>query len=260
MIKLFSYGAGLALILNVLAVVLSLNYLFSVLLVFGGVSLYLISNAVKLFSVSDWKFSTGFLIFSNICTLIVEVIMMKYDVWGFTNLKCQLIGLYFLSAPIEEYIYWAFCPVIACYSYMLMLKDKFVKSINPFKIASIVKNLKIKKFGNAEYVDAKDGSYSRGAKFPVYIWLQVAIITSIILMKRYFKGCWQALSLTTALFFLIAFPNELYSINSGFWAYNDNKLLGYYLFKIPLEGWMMYFIAPICSSMMIDIVRRKLNI
>lgn len=256
MISLFLWGTGLALVLNLIAVIMNFGYLHSVLLVFGGISLFLAGNAKKLFNRDDWKFSTGFILFSNFCTLIVEVLMMKFDVWGFTRFSHELIGVNILSAPIEEYIYWAFCPIICCYSYMLMVKDKFVKTLNPFKVLEYVKRLKIPKVGESKYVEAKDGKYNRGQKYPVYIWLQVLIVTAIVLMSRYFKGSWKALVLTTLLFFFTAWPNELYSVYQGFWAYNDNRLLGFYLFNIPFEGYLMYFISPVCASMMIDIARR----
>lgn len=259
MFKAFLISIITALSLNFFAYQLSLDYLWSVILVFGGMTLLFSANAFKTFTKENWKLFSGFFIFSNICTLIVEIVMLKFDVWGFSNRVQQLSGYTFLSYPIEEFIYWAFCPGIVALSYMTLGKkfDKVLDVISYSKLISIISKIKFKKDSNINYTnDNGTGKYNSGNKFPVYIWLQILIISSIIYMRRYYRGNWKAMLYTTLIFFFTAFPNELYALSQGFWLYNDNKLLGIYFFKVPLEGFMMYFISPICAAMILDISNR----
>ncbi len=263
MIYSFLLFSFLALILNFCVYYFKFDYLWSVLTVFGGLSLFFIINAVKTFTKDNWKLFSGFFIFSNICTLIIEIVMLKFDVWGFSNRVQQLSGITFLSYPIEEFIYWAFCPAIVSFSYMLLGKkiDKFLNPIEYSKIMNFGFNFTKDKKNDSDIDyknDSGNGKYNSGNKFPVYVWLQILIISSIIMLSKYYKGNWKSMIYTTILFFLVAFPNELYSISQGFWLYNDNKLLGIYIFKVPLEGFLMYFISPICGCMMLDVSNRIL--
>lgn len=257
MFRAAAYSIITALVLNFIAWKLNLDYLYSVLLVFGGMTILFSINAIKEFTKENWKLFSGFFIFSNICTLIVEIVMLKFDVWGFSNRVQQLSGITFLTYPIEEFIYWAFCPGIVAMSYIILGK-KMDKFINPISFSKFISAFKIQKNdSNINYTkDDGTGRYNSGSRTPVYIWLQGMIIASIIMMTKYYKGNWKSMFYTTLIFFFTAFPHELYSISNGFWLYNDNKLLGIYLFKVPVEGFMMYFISPICAAMILDLSNR----
>ena len=78
------------------------------------------------------------------------------------------------------------------------------------------------------------------------------------MLSKYYHGNKKAMLWTALIFFSVAFPNELYALSQGFWLYNDNTLLGLYIFKVPVEGFMMYFLAPICGCMILDISNRLL--
>ena len=250
-----------AILLNLLGMYFRLDYFWSVLLVFGGISLLLSTNAIQTFSKNNWKLFGGFFIFSNIATLFIEMLMIHFNVWGFSNRVQSLSGLLFLGYPAEEFIYWAFCPAIVALSYISFGKT-FDKFVNPFSLARVAKLGMIftKPFKNDSGVtytkEDKTGQYSSGKKFPVYIWLQILIISVIIMLSKYYRGNKKAMLYTTIAFFLTAFPHELYSTFNGFWIYNNSALLGIYLFRIPLEGYLMYFISPIAGCMMIDIANR----
>jgi len=251
-----------AFVLNICAWHMSLDYLWSVFLVFGGVMFLLFINAAKEFTKDNWKLFSGFFIFSNILTLIIEIIMLKFDVWGFSNRGHDLSGITFLTYPIEEFIYWALCPGIVAFSYILLGK-KIEKFINPIKFSRIIQRISSLNFNtndnNINYTpDDGSGKYSSGKKFPIYIWLQIILISTIIMLSKYYRGNKKAMMWTTLIFFSVAFPNELYALSQGFWLYNDNTLLGLYIFKVPVEGFLMYFLAPVCGCMMLDISNRLL--
>lgn len=251
-----------ALVLNICAWQFSLDYFWSVFLVFGGVTFLLGINAVKEFTKDNWKLFSGFFIFSNLATLVIEIIMLKFDVWGFSNRVQHLSGITFLTYPIEEFVYWFFCPGIVALSYMTLGK-KLEKFINPISFSRIIQRLSSIKFqkndSNINYTnDNGSGKYSSGKKFPIYVWLQILIISSIVMLSKYYHGNKKAMFWTTLIFFSATFPNELYALSQGFWLYNSNKLLGIYIFKVPIEGFLMYFISPVLACMMIDISNRIL--
>lgn len=253
-----------SLVLNLFAWRLGLDYMWSVLLVFGGVALTFLVNAVKVFSRDNWKLFGGFVVFSNVCTLGVEIVMLKYDVWGFSDRVQRLSGLMFLGYPVEEFVYWAMCPGIVAGAYMVLGKkmDKFLDPVSLSRIAALGSALTrpLKNDTAVKYTpDAGTGKYQEGERRPVYVWLQVAIVASIAFMSNYFKGNWKAVGWTTLVFFATAFPNELYALSQGFWLYNEKKLLGVFFFGVPLEGFMMYFIAPVCACMILDVSNRFLR-
>ena len=143
--------------------------------------------------------------------------MLKFDVWGFSNRVQQLSGYTFLSYPIEEFIYWAFCPGIVALSYMTLGKrfDKVLDVISYSKLISIISKIKFKSNSNINYTnDNGTGKYNSGNKFPVYIWLQILIISSIIYMRRYYKGNWKAMLYTNFNIFSSTFQMSCIFISS----------------------------------------------
>jgi uncharacterized membrane protein YsdA (DUF1294 family) len=72
-----------ALILNICAWQISLDYLWSILLVFGGVTFLLGISSVEKFTKDNWKLFSGFFVVSNILTLFIEIVMLKFEVWDF---------------------------------------------------------------------------------------------------------------------------------------------------------------------------------
>jgi ABC-type iron transport system FetAB permease component len=55
-----------ALILNFAAYHFSLDYFWSVILVFGGMTTLFSINAIRQFTINNWKLFSGFFLFSNI--------------------------------------------------------------------------------------------------------------------------------------------------------------------------------------------------
>lgn len=260
----------IALALNAAAIALGLDYLWSVLVVFGGMALFFAVNGARCLRRDDWKLFAGFVVFSNASTLGIEIVMMRLDVWGFTRRVHPLVGITFLGAPIEEYVYWALCPVIVGLGYMVFSRRAGAGGapipVEPLLLARLARYAQDLRLRSArdevDYVDAaeagKDGRFSRGKRFPVYIFVQIAIVGAILAMARFYRGSWRSMAWTTGVFFLVAFPNELYSLHNGYWIYNAERMIGVSLLDIPAEGWAMYFIAPVCASMMLDISSRKI--
>lgn len=251
----------IAIFLNVLTIYYKFDYLLSVISVLGGVSLLLFINSFKTFSKENWKLFSVFFLFSNLSTLFIEYLMIHFDVWSFSNRVQHLTGITFLKYPIEEFVYWALCPLIVSLSYISFGKT-FQKFLNPISFTNTIKNFKsiletLKNDVKIKYQkETKVGEYESGKKVPVYIWLQVIIVSLILLLKNYYRGNFRNLLYATFLFFFTAFPHEVYAVSNGFWIYNHNKMLGLYLFQIPLEGYLMYFISPICGCMILDVFNR----
>lgn len=259
-----------AVVLNLVSALSKLDYLWSVLFVLGGLSFLLSIATFKNQRVSrnDLKLFFGFYIFSNIMTLALEMVMLKFNVWGFTHHTFNLTGFTLLDAPIEEYVYWSFCPIIVGLSYINISRGLAESvSVEPAiitKLAELLKTVQLKtqspRADSVNYVDPQNevnGQYKQGAKYPVYIWVQILIIVAIIAMARYFHGSYKALAATAVIFFAVAFPHEAYAVTHGFWIYNTQHLIGPFIGPIPIEGYFMYFISPICGGMMLDLADRK---
>lgn len=267
--------SGVALALNVVSVLLRLDYLMSTLLVLGvmaasGLTLLGEGQGKGLVSASDIKLFVGFVVFSNIMTFGLEAWMLHYDVWGFSSRTYHLQGTTFFGYPVEEYVYWFLCPVLVASHYISMSRtlgrcvfvlpkwlgrlDSYVSAL---KTTQVVIQTRPDK-GNTPYVDGIEDQnrYSRGNKFPVYALVQVLIIAAILAMYRTYRGNRTALFGTAAVFTATAFPHELYTVHNGFWVYNAQRMLGPQLFSIPLEGYFMYVIAPVCGGMMLDTASR----
>jgi len=256
----------LALGLNALAWGLRLGYMASVALVFGSVTAYLLVSARVLLP-SDRKLFAGFFLFSNLATLGLEKLMLGLNVWGFSHVTRTLIGLTWLGAPIEEYIYWALCPAIVGLLYLVQARTKDAPLPDPAYLKPLIAFVerldKLKAPQDAVHyvedaaVDAQS-HYRTGPRFPVYIWVQLTIASLILLMLRSFHGSWRHALATALAFTACAFPNELYCLHAGYWVYNANRLLGIYLLDIPVEGYLMYLLSPVCACMMLDIANRKI--
>jgi hypothetical protein len=261
----FVIFAVFASVLNAIVFIAEPNYLLSVLLVMGGLSAVLVATATgwPYVTSKDIKAWIGFCVFSNAMTVLVEYFMLKYDVWAFSKSYAELSGFVVLGAPIEEFVYWALCPVIVGGAYLNFLRQASPRLIEPALITKWVaklKNLHVSAntaHSEVTYTETDaNGQYRRGGVFPVYIYLQILIVTAIVVMFRYFRGSWKALGYTTALFLIVAFPHEYYSVGHGFWIYNVNHQLGWFFMRVPLEGWIMYVISPICGCMMLDVGSR----
>jgi hypothetical protein len=257
-------AAALALSLNLAAASLRLSYQWSVVLVFGGMVLFWLLTARKGLLPSDWKLLGGFFLFSNVCTLGLEVLMMKLRVWGFGDRVYPLTGWTFLGAPVEEYEYWAACAAIVPTSYLVLARRLKPATVEPAFLAKVVEwasSLHLQaKTDPVQYVDAEEtevGQFKQGAKFPVYACIQLAILAAIIALVRRYHGSWRAMGGCVLCFFLTAFPNEFYSIRMDFWDYNRQRMLGIFFLKIPLEGWLMYYLPAVLACMMLDVANRR---
>ena len=227
---------------------------------------YLVSvNSVKVFSKNDWKLFFGISVFSNIFTFFIEVIMLKLDVWSFSSHKARLLGYTFWNAPIEEYVFWMYCPWLVGFSYILFSRSNVDKVIDlslleeiTKPLASIEKKIKEHIKDNVEYVeDSSAGKYARGSKVPVYLSIQLILITMIVFLKKKYHGSKYSMLLTTILFFITMMPYEQYAISQGFWTYNENKMVGLFILNVPIEGWMMYILPPIAGAMLTDVLSKK---
>lgn len=254
------------LILNAIAWYFKWDYLVSVNFVLGGITLLLTLNSIKVFTKNDWKLFGGISVFSNIFTFFVEVIMLKFDVWGFSSQHTRLLGITAFGAPIEEYIFWMYCPWLVGFTYIICARSGIDKTIDPKLLTLITKPLaKLEELKKAAIQDevkytsdtTTSGQYSRGNKFPVYLSIQLILLGMVVYLKKLYHGSWRSMLLTLGLFFFTMMPYEQYAISQGFWTYNANKMIGLFFLKVPFEGWLMYILPPIAGAMFTDVCSRK---
>lgn len=270
MMKFGLISIGLALGLNVACMALQTDYLMSVALVFGGVCAYFIANGWRKYTRRDLIVVGILIAFSDVMTLVIEKLMLYYDVWGFSNRHFRMIGLQLFGAPVEEFIYWWACPVVVALGYVSFLRVDSAKAPSAIAVgeAALLAHAATEAIQSSHRPDPtaylensgvavqNDRQYERGSKKPTYVWLQVIILAMIAWFARSFKGSWKAVGWTVAVFVAIAYPNERYSLGSGFWTYNENKLLGIWILGVPVEEWIMYTICPLCACLMMDAIDR----
>ena len=258
-------AAGLAIALNIAAAMGGLSYQACVVLVFGGMVAFFATNAWRVLSADDWKLFAGFFLAGNIATTLLEIFMMRFDVWGFTSRTHHLSGYTIFGAPLEEYGYWACCAAIVPLAYLGFSRRQGPMRYDPAFLTSLEAfadrlhlQAKTDPVAYVEESEGKEGQFARGSRFPVYICIQLAFVAAIAGLLRRYHGSWKALVATVVVFSLVVFPNEAWSIHQGYWAYNSQKMVGIYFLHIPLEGWLMYFLPAVFACMVIDIADRDI--
>lgn len=270
-IKYFLIILTTAISSNLLAGFMGFDYFWTVTIGMGLPALVAWFVGRKNLNKDDWKIFLAFNLFSIVMSTIIEWIMLYYDTWGFTKAEGRFIGINFLGAPIEEYIYWWLAPMLVGIMYIIFRKLKEIDSFPP----AIESSLEYLGYLGSVYmrtskapdatpylendgVIVENGSYSRGTKkFPTWIWIQVFLVAILIYLKRYFKGNWLTIGAVSFIFACVAFIGELHAIDYGFWVYNRQRMIGIFIFNIPIEQYPMYFLSAIFECMVIDIVGRK---
>ena len=257
-------AAGLALSLNLAAASMKLDYQWAVVLLFGGMLVFWAKTAWGGLERSEWKLFAGFFAVANLLTLVLELLMMRFRVWSFGDRTYHLTGWTILGAPLEEFEYWAGCAAIVPLSYLVLARRLKPATVQPAFLAKVVKlasELHIQaRTDSTDYVEeniGEVGQFSAGSRFPVYICVQLALLAAIIALVRRYHGSWRALMGATLCFFLVAFPNEFYSIHMDFWTYNSQRMLGIYFLGIPLEAWLMYYLPAVLACMVLDVADRR---
>lgn len=274
-LKLFSILMPVAILSNVYCVLAGLDYLWTLFVGMGLPTITAIISGYKLLNLNDFKvlavYQTLFII---PMTIAIEKTMLYFNTWGFSNEHVRFIGLNVFGAPIEEYLYWWLAPIMLGFIYLVMRKNAPVNDVpnfieDAFKLIATFGNKitqDISTKDNTEYIENKTGliknekglfSIKGESKYPTWIWVQVLVIAVILWLRNYFKGSWMAVSLSTAVFVAVAFISELHAINMGFWVYNSNRMLGLFLFNIPIEEYVMYIASAISECMMLEIIGRK---
>lgn len=279
---LFVMLGVVALLLNVIAILLKLNYLASVLLAMGGVSLVAVWFSRKELTHVDYLSMLVFVTLSNVTTTVIEKLMIVFDVWGFSNAHAGLLGWSFWGAPIEEYIYWWMAPVVVVTTYLSALKTPWVKFskvadlplwLDISLITSILKfeserteseaektsDVYLENQNSGKGVDVSGSKYKRGSKVPVWAMVVLFVLTCMAVGYIFFRGAWRAVLGTALVFLCVAYPNELYSLSRGYWVYNNSKMIGIWVLGVPVEEWFMYTASPVAGSMLFSIYRNKVH-
>ena len=252
------------LLLNYMAYYMDLDYMVSVNVVLGTMTVMLLLNGIRVMTRNDWKLFWGISLFSNIFTLFVEVIMLKFDVWSFDDSQVRLLGVTLFGAPIEEYVFWMYCPWLVGACYITLARGAINSTVNLSYVSVVANRMKILEdkmkslvADRVSYTKGDNGKYNRGKKIPVYLSVQIIMVAMILFLYKGYKGSLTAMLLTTVMFFFTMMPYEQYAISKGFWVYNESRVIGLFILKVPFEGWLMYIIPPIAGSMITDYCSRK---
>ena len=271
MVKYFFTALITAIVSNLFAGYVGLNYVWSVLIGMGLPALVIWYSGMKEVSFQEWKPFFAFNIFSIISSTIIEIIMLKYDTWGFSNHHYRLIGINLFGAPIEEYVYWWCAPILVGITYVIFNKINKVEELPPVIEGAIAwlssrsSYIMIKSVATdaTEYLEnegvaVQEGNYLRGSVyFPTWVWIPIMIVAILIYLKQYFKGSYVKVFLTSLIFACVAFIGERHAIDYGFWAYNKQRVIGIFLFNIPIEEYPMYFLSAIFECVVIDIISKN---
>lgn len=272
--KLFALAIVSAFGLNVATIFLHTNYMTSVCLVMIGTPAVLVFASRSYLKRRDLWMGLGFITFSNIVTTGIEKLMIYYDVWSFSNANFRLIGVDFLGAPIEEYMYWWMSAVIVAVVYICFSRTRrdiiHVPNILDYFGASLLAKYATQKIQTStadaqssdvylenQNVEISGSRYSRGGRFPTWVIVASAVTLFAAVRYRHFRGSWPALLSTVLVFFCIAYPNELYSLHNGFWVYNQNRIFGFWLLGVPVEEWFMYTMSPFAGGMLLSLCYKK---
>lgn len=247
------------------------NYFWTIVAGMGLPTLIVWFMGRKNLDLSAWKSFITFNLFSIVISTIIEVIMLNYDTWGFSKAHGRFIGVNFIGAPIEEYIYWWIAPILVGMLYITLRKITQIDPVPPGIESSVeylgyIGSAFMKSSNSADatpYLEndgviVQNGSYVRGTSiFPTWMWIQILVVLVIFYLKKYFKGNWLTVFAVSGIFACVAFIGELHAIDYGFWVYNKQRVIGIFFFNIPIEQYPMYFLSAIFECVVIDIVGRK---
>ena len=84
---------------------------------------------------------------------------------------------------------------------------------------------------------------------PVFPWWATLLLPFLVVLWFLYKAAkdrvnWKAAFATVAVFELVVFPAEIFSVSRGHWVYNDAKIWGPKLFGVPIEEPLLYYIFP----------------
>lgn len=75
-------------------------------------------------------------------------------------------------------------------------------------------------------------------------WVIGALVQTLLTLPAVFRQIhWRALGITAAVFIASMFILENVAIYYGWWIWNEQKLLGLHVLLVPLEEFLLYFVA-----------------
>jgi hypothetical protein len=232
--------------------------------------------------VPTWKPYVLFVAFSMLATTVIEVWLLKTDTWGFSKQINVLSPFQWLGAPVEEYIFWDFCPIAVVQLY-LFYSAKLPK-FGSTKAGAIVSGfvgvlagamLVKAETKKAENTKGKGGiiiddvakgdasgrdTYKRGANGANFTIFLSLVAASIILLHKYLSRGLLSVMATSIAFMILMMPYEQYAVITHTWVYNLNKMFGVAFLGVPVEEWLLYLLCPLSGSLMIMFAEDKCHV
>lgn len=105
------------------------------------------------------------------------------------------------------------------------------------------------------------GSYSRGSKWPATVLL---LLPFLLVLKPLYRSIRndvnrRALLLTIAVFEVVMFCSEHFSVSRGNWVWNEARILGPKIWGVPIEEPLLYYWVPVVFVVtLFHVIRKKL--
>lgn len=85
---------------------------------------------------------------------------------------------------------------------------------------------------------------------PLYLYILVASISIPLLFTAFYLDVikhWRNFFISTTLVAAIFLAWDSVFTANGVWGFNENYILDFTLFKMPIEEWIFFFVIPFCS-------------
>lgn len=85
--------------------------------------------------------------------------------------------------------------------------------------------------------------YNNGEWFPWWAVLFLPFLVWLYFLHRQTRHRinWKAASLAATVFWVVLAVTEVFSVSRGHWVYNEARIWGPRLFKVPIEEHLLYY-------------------
>ncbi len=222
---------------------------------------------------------------SVILMYVAEILAIQYHYWGFLQDWDVLLGLDLGNVPLEEFLFYPLILNLSLYGYLQA--KSILKKYRPELVTDYRPNGKrwigwalVAAFVCAAVIigccgsgDVTDRQMTRDdAGNPVYMegkqlkaWgvtmMAGMAITIAFVMGATVNGFldWKAVFFAGCIIYPASMVTELLGIGRGWWVYNDQQLIGFKLYILPVESIFMYGIGCVFPASVYEVLREVLR-
>lgn len=160
--------------------------------------------------------------------------------------------------PIEEFLFYPFGGILSIYAYVSAARRfKPLRSVSVYWACLVVGSVAFVAFALAA-----GERYKKARWFPAWPTLLLPFLVAFWFLYRAarHKVNWRAAFATVAVFELVCFPAEIFSVSRGHWIYNDARIWGPRWFHVPVEEMLLYYLfSPLIIITIMQAVRVALE-